>query len=148
MRSDNITGISEQVLQAIIDENIGEAESYGRDDLTDRVQILLRGVFKNNTLNAYNLISGTATNALILATLSPTYGAIFCHKNSHIHNDECGAIEFHTGGAKLVGLDGINGKLHLNELEDAIGQFVIGEPHHSQPSPAPRTQQPRLHCCT
>ena len=56
MRSDNITGISEQVLQAIIDENIGEAESYGRDDLTDSVQILLRDIFKNNTLNAYNLI--------------------------------------------------------------------------------------------
>ncbi|MDG1996695.1 MAG: beta-eliminating lyase-related protein [Emcibacteraceae bacterium] len=134
MRSDNITGISEEILQAIIAENSGEAAAYGGDDVTARSEVALRDVFENEELEAFNLISGTAANSLTLATLSPTFGAIFCHKNSHVYGDECGANEFQSGGAKLVPLKGENGKLLPCELEDAIGGHIIGEPHHSQPA--------------
>ncbi|MBL4601218.1 MAG: low specificity L-threonine aldolase [Emcibacteraceae bacterium] len=134
MRSDNNSGVSPEILKAIMDENAGDAVAYGGDNVTEASQKKLREVFENKTLKSYNLISGTAANSLIIATLSPTFGAIFCHQDSHVYGDECGANEFQTGGAKLVPLKGHNGKITTGELEEAIGRFIIGEAHHSQPS--------------
>lgn len=136
MRSDNITGVSPSVMEAIIRENEGEAAPYGRDDITEKSQQCLRDFFEDERLSAFNLVSGTAANALIIATLSPTYGAVFCHKLSHINGDECGAVEFHTGGAKLIPLEGVGGKITPDELEASIETFFIGEPHHIQPAMA------------
>jgi threonine aldolase len=46
--------------------------------------------------------TGTAANALALACLCPPWGAVYCHRNAHVQEDECGAPEFYTGGAKLA----------------------------------------------
>ena len=134
MRSDNNSGISPEVMQAIIDQNEGDSEAYGRDQVTAKSEDTLKTLFDNDSLKAFNLISGTAANSLIIATLSPTFGAIFCHQDSHVYGDECGANEFQSGGAKLIPLKGLDGKITPSELEDAIDWFVIGEAHHSQPS--------------
>ena len=50
--------------------------------------------------------SGTAANCLALAALCPPHGAIVCHRDAHIQNDECGAPEFYTHGAKLLLAEG------------------------------------------
>lgn len=134
MRSDNNSGISPEILKAICDENTGEAVAYGGDETTRRSEQALRRAFENEDFNAFNLISGTAANSLVIATLSPTFGAVFCLKDSHVYGDECGANEFQTGGAKLVPLSGENGKIGVRELEEAIDWHIKGEPHHSQPS--------------
>ncbi len=134
MRSDNITGISPQILEAIIAENEGETTAYGGDDVTKRSEERLREVFENRELDAFNILTGTAANSLIISTLSPTFGAVFCHRNSHINGDECGAVEFQSGGAKLIPLEGKNGKITPDTLEVSLETFIIGEPHHSQPS--------------
>lgn len=134
MRSDNNSGVSEEILKAIIDENNGSEIAYGGDDATAKSEKILQNTFENSDLKAFNLITGTAVNSLILATLSPTFGAIFCHRQSHVYGAECGANEFQTGGAKLVPLKGKNGKIFASELEDAINEHTVGEPHHSQPS--------------
>ena len=134
MRSDNNSGVSEAILKAIINENEGNVIAYGGDELTHKTEQRFKEVFENDGLKSYNLVSGTAVNSLIVATLSPTFGAIFCHKNSHINTDECGSIEFQTGGAKLIPLAGINGKITPSEVEGAIETFIIGEAHHNQPS--------------
>ena len=82
--------------------------------------------------------SGTAANALALSTMTPSFGNIYCHRLSHINVDECGAPEFYTGGAKLVNLDGNNGKIIAEELDNNIsGKGVV---HHTQPSSVSITQ--------
>ncbi|MCC3861338.1 threonine aldolase family protein [Pseudemcibacter aquimaris] len=134
MRSDNLSGVSEKVMQAIINENNGLALAYSEDDVTAASQENLRALFENKDLVSYNLVTGTATNTLILATLCPTFGAIFCHEKSHIYADECGGVEFQTGGAKLHPISGKDGKMIPSAIEDAIGHYIIDEPHHSQPA--------------
>ncbi|MEZ5758463.1 MAG: low specificity L-threonine aldolase [Emcibacteraceae bacterium] len=134
MRSDNNSGVSPEILKAIMDENEGDAIAYGHDDVTVRSEEAFKKLFETDKLKAFNLISGTAANSLIIATLSPTYGAVFCHQDSHINCDECGAIEFQSGGAKLIPINGADGKIKVSELEEAIGRFTVGEAHHSQPS--------------
>ena len=55
-----------------------------------------------------------------LATLCPPWATIFCHRRSHIEEDECGAPEFFTGGAKLTLADGGDGRIDPDALADAI----------------------------
>ena len=82
--------------------------------------------------------SGTAANALALSTMTPSFGNIYCHKLSHINTDECGAPEFYTGGGKLVALQGIDGKITADELDQSIvGKGIV---HHTQPSSVSITQ--------
>ena len=50
--------------------------------------------------------TGTAANALALSAAVPPWGLCVCHEEAHVIDDECGAPEFFTHGAKLVGLPG------------------------------------------
>jgi threonine aldolase len=80
----------------------------------------------------FPVATGTAANALALATLTPVWGAIYCHADSHIQTDECGAPEFFAGGAKLLPLPGADAKLAPGTVEAAmIEQGVV---HHVQPA--------------
>ena len=69
--------------------------------LLRRLDAVLGGFF-GAEVRAFAVPTGTAANALSLATLAPPYGAIYCHEEAHIATDECGAPGFFTGGAQLV----------------------------------------------
>ena len=43
-------------------------------------------------------------------------GLIFCYAQAYIRVDECGAPEFFSGGARVLGLAGKDGKLTTVEL--------------------------------
>jgi threonine aldolase len=76
--------------------------------------------------------TGTAANALALAALCPPFGGILCHRDAHIQNDECGAPEFYTHGAKLLLCDGPGAKVTPDTVArtaDAIADDV----HRVQP---------------
>ena len=83
--------------------------------------------------------TGSAANALSLAALTPPWGSVLCHRDSHINNDECGAPEFFTGGAKLIALGGENAKIDADELQAAVHRKV-GDVHTVQPSVLSLTQ--------
>jgi threonine aldolase len=74
---------------------------YGADDLTAQVTQKLRDLFEAPDAAVYLVPTGTAANALALATLVQPYDTVFCSELAHIHEDECNAPEFYTGGAKL-----------------------------------------------
>ena len=78
--------------------------------------------------------TGTAANALALAHLTPPWGAVLCHGESHIAADECGAPEFFGGGIKLVGLPGEAGKIASRTLRYALDSGPWGGPHHVSPA--------------
>ena len=78
--------------------------------------------------------TGTAANALALSVLARPFEAIYCHTAAHVMTDECGAPEFYTGGAKLLGLPSPDGRLLPAQLADAVA-FARGMGvHHVQPA--------------
>jgi threonine aldolase len=77
--------------------------------------------------------TGTAANALALAALVPPYGSIVCHRDAHIQNDECGAPEFYTHGAKLLLGEGEGAKL-TPETVTALLATVREDVHQTQPA--------------
>lgn len=130
-RSDNVTGIAPEILAAIAAANTGDAPSYGADPITARVAQRFAEVFEREVA-VFPLATGTAANALALAALTPPWGVIYCHEESHVETDECGAPEFYAGGAKLIGLPGADAKLVPAAIEARmIEQGVV---HHAQPA--------------
>ena len=72
--------------------------------------------------------------------MTPPFGAVYCHAEAHIMVDECGAPEFYAGGAKLVALDGADGKIACADLAAALAADGAGDVHRVQPSALSLTQ--------
>jgi threonine aldolase len=68
----------------------------------------------------YLVFNGTAANALALAQLCQPFHGVICHRQAHIHTDECGAPEFFTRGSKLLLVNGTAGKIDVDEVNALI----------------------------
>jgi threonine aldolase len=140
--SDNAYGASPQILASVSAANDGTAASYGEDAATARVAEKLAAIFEHEVA-VFPVVTGTAANSLALAALCPPYGAVFCHKDSHIAVDECAAPEFFTGGAKLAQLEGDAAKLTPQAIAQALSRFGGGV-HSPKPSVVSITQATEL----
>ncbi|QDY68441.1 threonine aldolase family protein [Qingshengfaniella alkalisoli] len=121
--SDNTAPVHPSVLQALAAANEGYAMSYGADPLTLSVQDQIREIFEAPDAAVYLVATGTTANALSLACLGAPWQTVFCHRHAHIQEDECGAPEFFSGGAKLTLVDGAHGKID----PDALKLAILGE---------------------
>jgi threonine aldolase len=100
--SDNSGPVPQQVLDALAEANQGYAMGYGADPLMEEVRQRLRDLFEAPNAAVHLVATGTAANVLALATMCQPFQTIFCSPVAHIHEDECNAPEFYTGGAKLT----------------------------------------------
>ncbi|HYM30061.1 MAG TPA: low specificity L-threonine aldolase [Candidatus Cybelea sp.] len=139
-RSDNVTGACPEVMTALAAANAGSVSSYGDDDLTKGLTRRFQEIFETDRLVAFPVATGTAANSLALAQLTPPFGAVWCHANAHIEEDECGAPEFYTGGAKLVLLGGEHGRIDAADLAARLKAYPFGVEHHVQPGAVSLTQ--------
>jgi len=137
--SDNAWGVAPEIMAALAEANHGSAASYGADDVTARVASLMSDLFEHE-VEIFPVATGTAANALALASLTPPWGAIFCHELAHAHVDECGAPELFSNGAKLVPVVGENGKIEPDAFRSAIRALPLGNVHNVQPSTLTLTQ--------
>lgn len=130
--SDNSSGTAPAILAAVAAANAGYAMPYGNDPIMARVRARLRELFEAPEAAVYLVATGTAANALSLAVLTDPWGAVFCHRNAHIEEDECGAPEFYTGGAKLVLVEGAHAKMPPAALRATIARTGRGGVHNVQ----------------
>ena len=96
--------------------------SYGADAASARVVARLREIFEAPEAAVYLVATGTAANALALACLCPPWATVYCHRNAHVAEDECGAPEFFSGGAKLTLIDGAHGRITPDGLRRALDE--------------------------
>lgn len=118
--SDNASGVPPQIMAALARANDGYAMPYGNDAIMARLRDRIREVFEAPEAAVYLVASGTAANSLSIASYCPPWGAIFCHTHAHIAEDECGAPEFFTHGAKLVLVSGDHGRIAPEALAQAL----------------------------
>jgi threonine aldolase len=136
--SDNIAGASPEVAQALVKHSSGQAGPYGTDELTAQVKRKFCEIFERD-VEVFLVPTGTAANALCLSAMTPPWGNIYCHPASHINNDECGAPEFFSNGAKLMTVDGPAAKLDIVRLRERTREKV-GDVHTTQPACVSITQ--------
>ena len=137
--SDNTAGIDPAILDAIAAANRGFARGYGDDDWTQSVKRRLSEIFEREVA-VFLVPTGTAANALALAQVSPPWGVVFCHAESHIATDECGAPEFFGAGLKLAGLPGDGAKIAPETLKAALAGYGGHSPHQMVPAALSMTQ--------
>ena len=131
--SDNGAPCPPQVMAALMQANTGAAMPYGNDAVTAQAVDLVRDVLQAPQAEVFFVTTGTAANALALASLCPPWGAVLCHEVAHVQHDECGAPEFFSG-AKLVTVPGDHGRMTQDGLAAALGGFSPGNVHGVQPA--------------
>jgi threonine aldolase len=117
--SDNTSGAAPEVIAALLKANDGYERSYGADAAMERVTALVRAIFEAPEAEVRLVATGTAANALAIATHCPPWGAVFCHTHAHVAEDECNAPEFYSG-AKLVLVPGEQGRMTPAALDAAL----------------------------
>lgn len=138
--SDNEAGIHPRILEAICRVNRGHAPSYGADAVTTRAEARFREVFGDDT-RAFFVFNGTAANVVGAAGAVCPWEAVVCADTSHIHFDECGAMERFIG-CRVLTVPARDGKLDPSCL-DCVPEGHA-EPHQSQPRLLSITQATEL----
>ncbi|MSO69590.1 MAG: low specificity L-threonine aldolase [Alphaproteobacteria bacterium] len=138
-RSDNVASVAPDIMAAIEHANRDTAGSYGGDEISQRLDDLFGALFQK-TVRVFPVSTGSVANALALSVMTPPYGAIYAHQLSHVNGEECGAPEFYSGGARVVGLDGEGGKIAPDTLARALAISGKGFVHCAQPAVLSLTQ--------
>ena len=138
--SDNTGPVHPNVMAALIAANTGYALPYGGDDLTAQTIQNIRDLFEAPDAAVFLVSLGTAANSLILATLSQPWETVFCHTVAHIHEDECNAPEFYSGGTKLTLVPGPEAKMTAENLRRSILAEETRGVHGPQRGPVSLTQ--------
>ncbi|HEU4959236.1 MAG TPA: beta-eliminating lyase-related protein [Sphingomonas sp.] len=128
--SDNAAAVCPEVLAALADVNTLDT-AYDGDRWSAGLDARFSALFETE-VRALWVATGTAANALALAALCPPYGGVICHREAHIHNDEAGAPEFYTHGAKLLLGEGDGAKL-TSETVKSIVAGIRKDVHQVQP---------------
>lgn len=130
--SDNASGAAPEIIAAIAQGNAGFTRGYGAEEAMTRVTAAVRDVFEHPEAAVYLVSTGTTANALALALYAQPWSAIFAHTDAHIAQDECGAPEFYTNGAKLVAVGGAHGKMTPETLAPMLDRVGASGVHGVQ----------------
>ena len=127
--SDNNSGISNEIIDAIIKANVDHAVGYGDDKWSREAEALINKTFGGNA-DVLFTFNGTGSNCVALQLCTKSYGLILCASTGHIVVDECGAPTRMTG-CQITTIPTPDGKLTPALIEPHLIGF--GEQHHSQP---------------
>jgi threonine aldolase len=137
--SDNWAGAHPVIARRLLDEAGGFSVPYGASELDRLVEQKFNDLFEREVA-VFFVGTGTAANSLALAAVNRPGGVTFCHREAHLIEDECGAPEFFTHGARLAPVDGENGKIDPQNLKAEINRFPPGFVHSGQPMAISVTQ--------
>lgn len=138
--SDNHSGISPEVLNALAQVNTEHALAYGEDEYCQQVQQLFRDAFGGKA-EAFFVFNGTGANTLCIDAMTRSHEAVICADTAHINVDECGSIQ-RIVGCRLLTLPTPDGKLRPELIRTHLHGF--GFQHHSQPKVVSITQPTEL----
>lgn len=138
--SDNHSGISPEVLEAIANTNVEHALAYGDDEYCERAEEVFRNHFGEQT-KVYFVFNGTGANVLSIDAMCRSHHAVICAETAHINVDECGAPQ-RIVGSKLLTVATPDGKLTPELVRQHLHGF--GFEHHAQPKAISITQPTEL----
>lgn len=132
-RSDNVGAAAPEIIEALARANRDTATGYGGDTWSQDLQKRFSDLFEHK-VRVFPVATGTAANALAMAAITPSHGAMFCHERAHILTSEVNAAGFFSGGGLMVTVPGPNGKVDPAALDAAIEAQGARLMHRSQPA--------------
>ena len=138
--SDNNAGACPEVLAAVAAANPGHVPAYGADDVTDRLQAVVRAEFGPQA-EAFPVFNGTGGNVVALAAVCRAWDAVICTEPAHINADE-GAAPEAIAGLKLVTVPAPDGKLTPALVETQAWGF--DDVHRARPAVVSLTESTEM----
>ncbi len=129
--SDNTAGGAPEIIAAIAAAASGQAPPYGTDSWTVSARRRFSEIFDCD-VDLLPVSTGSAANALSLATLTPPWGSVLCHRDRPYQKRRVRRTGVLHRGAKLIALGGENAKIDADELQAAVHRKV-GDVHSVQP---------------
>lgn len=114
-RSDNEAPAHPALVEAVVEANRGTATAYAEDRWSRQLEQRFSELFETAT-TVLPVMTGTVANSMALASVTPPWGSVYCHRNAHCLNDESGAPEFYGHGLRLVPVEGPEGKMSADGL--------------------------------
>ncbi|WP_347302407.1 beta-eliminating lyase-related protein [Croceibacterium sp. TMG7-5b_MA50] len=141
--SDNTAAVHPRVWEALRAADAPDAP-YDGDALSRRLDEAFGALFGREVAVLWTA-TGTAANCLALGPMVPPHGAVLCHAQAHVENDEGGAPGFFLHGAKLMLVDAADAKLTVEALAARLDVIAPGV-HWVQPHAITITQASELGC--
>ena len=130
--SDNWSGAHPEISAALSRHADGMAPAYGVSSVDLAVEARFNEIFEREVA-VFFVGTGTAANALSFAAVNRPGGVVLCHRDAHVIEDECGAPEFFTHGARMAPVDGALGRIDPDHLTEELERFRPGFVHAGQP---------------
>lgn len=130
--SDNWSGVHPAISQSLERNAAGMAAAYGTSELDRAVEQRFNEIFEREVA-VFFVGTGTAANSLSFAAVNRPGGVVMCHREAHVVEDECGAPEFFTHGARMAPVDGAHGLIDPANLRRELARFRPDFVHAGQP---------------
>lgn len=137
--SDNWAGVHPAVAEALNGASHGFDAAYGAGEWAKRVAERFNSVFERE-VSVFFVGTGSAANALALASVARPGGVAFSHAEAHVTQDECGAPEYFSGGGRIHPVPGGLGRIDPDRLRQALDRYPPSFIHAGQPSAITITQ--------
>ncbi|GAA1810367.1 threonine aldolase family protein [Nesterenkonia flava] len=138
--SDNVAGVSPEILEALQRANSGAALPYGGDRESAHLREWAKAEFGEQA-EILPVFNGTGANVVSLQALLPRWGAAICTEEAHVNNDE-GAAPERLGAIKLLPLASQDGRLTPEDVQAATARR--GDVHAAQALAVTLTQSTEL----
>ena len=119
--SDYNNGAHPYVLRRLIETNDQQSQSYGADGWSGQAREKIRTACQCPEADVFFLVGGTQSNAVVIDSLLPSYGAVVAVETAHINVHESGAIE--SCGHKVIALPSHQGRMLASDLEQYLERF-------------------------
>jgi len=138
--SDNWSGAAPEIVDAVASEAARVGAAYGGSEIDRAVEARFAELFEHEVA-VFFVATGSAANGLAMVAVNRPGGVIFCHREAHMIEGECGGVEYLTGGARLLGVDGADGQMDVEALRQAVAGLTPASDHHGQGMAISLTQQ-------
>lgn len=128
--SDNWSGACPEIMEALVNANVGHNEAYGElDDYYNKKAIAKFKEHFGEDISVFFVYNGTAANVLSVGHIMNSYHAIVAAHTAHLNEDECAAPEKFIG-SKIFEIETGNGKIVPEQVKPFLQS--IGFQHHPQ----------------
>ncbi len=118
LKNDYSEGCHPRILDAMVRTNMEQTDGYGSDPYTAEACDLLRKKLQCPQADIHLFVSGTITNATMIAQMLRPYESVISPHTGHICTQETGAVE--STGHKTMPVYSPDGKLTPQMIEDTI----------------------------
>ncbi len=124
LRSDTVTKPSEQMLEVMMQANVGD-DVFSEDETVNKLEEIAAAMFGMEA--GLFCPSGTMTNQIAIKVHTQPGDEVICDRLSHVYQYEGGGIAFNSGASVHL-LEGNRGRITAQQVADAINPDDLHKP--------------------